>query len=231
MDERILIVAAHPDDEILGCGGTIAKFRDSGADVRVVFLAEGVTARFDPPMFDTPDVKARSERRNRNAVRALDIVGVPAASVFVNTRPCGRLDTVPQIDLVKEIERHVANFRPTRIFTHAAADTNVDHGVTFRAALVAARPVDRPWLRSLYSFEVLSSTEWNTTVAFAPTVFFDITRTIDRKIAALAAYEDEMREVPHPRSPEMLRALAQFRGAQVGVRFAEGFALVRGLEA
>ena len=107
-------------------------------------------------------------------------------------------------------------------------DPNVDHGLAFRATLVAVRPVNRPWLRAVYSFEVLSSTEWNPTAPFAPTAFFDITATIERKVAALAAYEDEMRQSPHPRSPETVRALAQFRGTQVGVAYAEG--LVRHAE-
>jgi LmbE family N-acetylglucosaminyl deacetylase len=230
MNERILVVAAHPDDDVLGCGGTIARFRDAGADVRVIFLAEGITARYEPSQFDDPDVRARSERRNRNAVRALDILGVPADSVFVNARPCARLDGVPMIDLAKEIERHLADFKPNRVFTHTPDDPNVDHGLAFRATLVAVRPVNRPWLRAVYSYEVLSSTEWNTTAPFAPTAFFDVTATIERKVSALAAYEDEMRPIPHPRSPETLRALAQFRGAQAGVRYAEGFGLIRSLD-
>lgn len=229
MDERILVIAAHPDDEVLGCGGTIARVAGFGAAVRVVFLAEGVTARFDPCDFVTPDVRQRSERRNRNALKALDILGVPADQVFVHTRPCCRLDAVPLIDLTKEVERHIAEFQPTRVFTHSTDDPNVDHGLAFRATLVAVRPLDGSPVRAVYSYEVLSSTEWNTTSPFMPTAFFDIGGTIDRKLAALAAYEDEMRPAPHPRSPEVVRALAQFRGAQAGVGHAEGFALVRSL--
>lgn len=227
MDERVLVIAAHPDDEVLGCGGTIARYADAGAAVRVVFLAEGVTARFDPVEFSRPEVREWSERRNRNALRALAILGVPADQVFVHSRPCCRLDEVPLIDLTKQVERHIAEFRPTRVFTHSADDPNVDHGLAFRATLVAVRPLEGSPVRAVYSFEVLSSTEWNTTSPFTPTAFFDVGAGMDRKLAALAAYEDEMRPAPHPRSPEVLRALAQFRGAQAGVVFAEGFALVR----
>lgn len=226
-DERLLIVAAHPDDEVLGCGGTIARAADAGAAVRVIFLAEGVTARFNPDQFDNPEVRAWSERRNANAFRALDVLGVPAGQVFVQTRPCCRLDGVPLIDLTKEIERHMGDFQPTRVFTHSPDDPNVDHGAAFRATLVAIRPLNRPWLRAVYSFEVPSATEWNPTSPFAPNAFFDITDGMDRKVAALAAYEDEMCPPPHPRSEEVLRGLARFRGAQAGLAYAEGFALVR----
>ncbi len=229
-NDRLLIVAAHPDDEILGCGGMIARAVDADAAVRVVFLAEGVTARFEPAQFDFPEVRMWSERRNANAYRALAVLGVPQEQVFVQSRPCCRLDGVPLIELSKEIERHVKDFCPTRLLTLSADDPNVDHGAAFRAVLVAARPVDGSRLSAVYAFEVLSATEWNPTRPFAPTAFFDITSTIDRKVAALDAYEDEMRAPPHPRSEEVLRGLARFRGAQAGVQYAEGFALIRAID-
>lgn len=224
---RLLVVAAHPDDEVLGCGGTIARYRDVGDDVRVVFLAEGVTARFDPSQFDTPEVRERSARRNANALRAMAVLGVPPDQVFVEQRPCCRLDQVPQIDLVKQIERHIADFRPTELFTHAAADTNVDHRMAHQAVLTAVRPLNRTYLETVAAFEVLSSTEWNPTVPFPATLFYDIGVGMERKVAALAAYEDEMMPAPHPRSETVLRALAQYRGAQAGVAYAEAFSIIR----
>lgn len=224
---RLLVVAAHPDDEVLGCGGTIARFRDAGHDVRVVMLAEGVTARFDPSEFATPQVQEWSARRNANAYRALAVLGVPSDQVFVEQRPCCRLDMVPQIDLVKQIERHIADFRPTDLFTHAAADTNVDHRMAHQAVLTAVRPLNRTFLETVAAFEVLSSTEWNSTVPFPATLFYDIGAGIDRKVAALAAYDDEMMPAPHPRSETVLRALANFRGAQAGVAYAEAFSIIR----
>ncbi len=229
--ERILVVAAHPDDEVLGCGGTIAKYRKVGYDVRVVFLAEGITARYRPDEFDLPEVTGKIERRNANAKRALALLDVDGKDVFTSLRHCCRLDQTPLIELTKEIERHLVDFKPTRLFTHSTDDTNVDHGFVHRAVLAAARPVAKERrLRAIYAFEVLSSSEWNTLQPFAPTIFHDITGHVDTKIAALAAYEDEMRAAPHPRSPDVVRALATFRGAQMGAAFAEGFVLVRGID-
>lgn len=228
--ERILVVAAHPDDEVLGCGGTIARFVALGHQVRVMFLAEGITARYDPPEFERPDVVAQIERRNANGVRALGILGVPAESVFLSQRYCCRLDQVPQIELVKDIEGHIREFEPTRILTHGPSDANVDHRLAHSCILPAVRPLGGPRIRAIYGFEVLSSTEWNPTAPFPATAFFDISEWMDAKLNALRAYEDELREAPHPRSESVVRALAAYRGAQVGVQYAEGFMLVRALD-
>lgn len=225
------MVAAHPDDEVLGCGGTIAKFGESGAALRVVFLAEGITARYDPPDFAAPKVKEESQARNANAVKALAVLGVESEAVFVAERPCCRLDQVPLIDLVKEIEGHIREFRPSQILTHWGQDTNIDHCLVHRAVLAATRPIAIPFLRRILAFEVLSSSEWNTTAAFPAQAFHDITGQIERKLEAMAAYGDEMREAPHPRSAQVIRGLASFRGAQAGVPYAEGFSLIRSLEA
>lgn len=227
MPERILVIAAHPDDEVLGCGGTIAHHVSRDEQVRVVFLAEGVLARYEPAEFERDDIQAASAQRNANARKALTILGVAPGEVFLSKRPCCRLDQMPQIELAKEIERHLSDFQPTRLFTHSAHDVNVDHRMAYAAVLTATRPVSSGQLRMVLSFEVLSSTEWNTATPFAPTIFQDISAFIDRKIEALAAYGDEMRPAPHPRSPEVLRALSIFRGAQAGMRHAEAFSLVR----
>lgn len=229
--ERVLVIAAHPDDEVLGCGGTIARFRDANAPVRVVFLAEGITARYDPPEFETPKVKAESAARNANAVKALALLGVEREAVFLAERPCCRLDQVPLIDLVKEVEGHIREFRPSQLLTHWGQDTNIDHCLAHRAVLAATRPIAIPYLRRILAFEVLSSSEWNTTTAFPANAFHDITGQIDRKLEAMAAYGDEMRQPPHPRSAQVIRGLASFRGAQAGVTYAEGFSLIRSLEA
>lgn len=228
--ERLLVVAAHPDDEVLGCGGMIARFVDAGAAVRVIFLAEGITARYLPDQFSDPVVVGKTERRNRNALAANAILGVPAEQVFVEQRYCCRLDQVPLIDLVRQIEHHINEFRPTRLFTHTDSDPNVDHGLVHRAVLAAARPISDAAPRVIYAFEVLSSTEWNPQHPFRGQVFFDVSTTIDRKVRALAAYDDEMQPPPHPRSEEVVRALARFRGAAAGYHFAEAFQLVRSLD-
>lgn len=227
---RTLVVAAHPDDEVLGCGGTIARLRDAGAPVRVVFLAEGITARYDLPEFETASVRAEIDRRNQNAFRALDLLGVPREEVFTAERYCCRLDQVPLIELSKQIERHIRDFRPERLFCHAPDDVNVDHRIGHQATLAATRPLDPNGPRSILAFEVLSSTEWNPLKPFPANTFIDIASALDRKVAALAAYEGEMRTAPHPRSDEVVRALARFRGTQAGLAAAEGFTLVRSIE-
>jgi LmbE family N-acetylglucosaminyl deacetylase len=229
MPERILVIAAHPDDEVLGCGGTIAHHTRRGDQVRVVFLAEGVLARYEQAEFEREDVQATSAKRNANAHKALAILGVALEEVFLSKRPCCRLDQVAQIDVAKEIERHLRDFQPTRLLTHAAHDVNVDHRIVYAAVVTATRPVSRSQLRMILSFEVLSSTEWNTAVPFAPTAFQNIDDFIDAKIEALAAYENEMRPAPHPRSQEVLRALSVFRGAQAGMRHAEAFSVIRAI--
>jgi len=225
----LLVIAAHPDDEVLGCGGTIARHARKGLPIRVVFLAEGVTARFAEDELTQKDVKAASLKRNGDALRALKTLGVPNDAVFLGERYCCRLDTIPMIDLVKEIEGHIRAMKPGRILFHSESDVNIDHRLAYEAVLSAARPV-WPWPIDLLTFEVLSSTEWNYEKAFAPTTFVDIGEFIDMKIAALIAYEDEVRPPPHPRSEAVLSALATFRGAQAGVRFAEAFKTVRRLE-
>jgi LmbE family N-acetylglucosaminyl deacetylase len=227
--KRILVVAAHPDDEVLGCGGTIARARDDNADVRVVFLAEGVTSRYDFNQINSPEVLAASQQRNANAIAALAVLGVPENEIFLSQRPCCRLDQVPLLDLTKQIEQHLRDFRPDTVFTHAAHDPNVDHRSAFNALLPAVRPLHALDPAIICSFEILSSTEWNPTAPFPANYFVDITTSIDRKIAALAAYGAEMRSAPHPRSDEVIRSLAQFRGAQSGRRYAEGFSLIRAI--
>lgn len=228
-DDRVLVVAAHPDDEVLGCGGTIGLFRRAGVRVRVIMLAEGITARFNQDQFDQPDVQEMIHVRQANALKALSVLGVEESDIFQEERYCCRLDQVPLIDLVKQIEHHINDFKPTRIFSHSPDDPNIDHGLVYRALLAATRPLNRDFLRAIYAFEVPSSTEWNPLKPFMANVFFDISTTIDDKIKAMAAYGDEMRAPPHPRSEKVLRALARVRGAQCGADFAEGFTLVRSL--
>lgn len=227
---RVLVVAAHPDDETLGCGGTIAKHAESGDDVFVLFLAEGISARFRQSKIDSPEVLALSKRRNGHAVRALEVLGVPQASVSLSMRPCCRLDAEPHIEIVKEIEASIAAIRPATVYTHAAQDVNIDHRIVHSAVLAACRPAAESSIRSVYAFEVLSSTEWNPAAPFACTAFQDITDQMDRKIAAMKAYEDEMRAPPHPRSEAAIRSLATFRGGQAGVHYAEAFQLIRAVD-
>ncbi|WP_135081494.1 PIG-L deacetylase family protein [Terasakiella sp. SH-1] len=228
--ERFLIIAAHPDDEVLGCGATIALARQKNIPVRVVFLAEGVTARYDEKVLESAEVKEKSVKRNQNAIRALKFLRMTEEEIYLGSRYCCRLDEVSLIDLTKEIEHHIKDFNPTRIFGHSAHDANIDHRLSYKALLAAARPATSRAFKAIYAYEVLSSTEWNPLQPFMATSFVDVTQTIDLKIEAMQAYEDEMLPAPHPRSEEVLRSLAQYRGTQVGVKYAEAFTLIRSLD-
>jgi LmbE family N-acetylglucosaminyl deacetylase len=230
MNKRVLIVAAHPDDEVLGCGGLIAKYRAKEVDVRVIFLAEGVTSRYDTEELSADHVLIERDRRNSNAIKALKILSVDPSEIFTSTRNCCRFDQILQLDLVKEIEQHISEWSPTHLYTHSPDDVNIDHRITYQAVLAASRPIASSTLLEIYSFEVLSSTEWNTLKPFKANTFVDISSYIDLKISAMEAYEGEFREEPHPRSKTAIQALSRYRGAQSGLLHAEAFSLVRMLK-
>jgi LmbE family N-acetylglucosaminyl deacetylase len=221
-----LVVAAHPDDEVLGCGGTIAKMADEGWSVHVLILAEGATSR--------------SRKRDRNAKRgelsalvksakaAAKVLG--AKSVEVLAFADNRMDGVELLDVVKAVEDRIAKFGPTRVLTHHRGDVNVDHQMVHDAVLAAVRPLPGTTVREVLFFEVASSTEWrpaSSLPAFAPALFVDIGLTIDRKLRALEAYSSELRAFPHPRSKEAVEHLARWRGATAGVMAAEAFEVGR----
>ena len=186
--------------------------------------------RFAREDSESAAAQAALKEREANAKKALALLGVAADDIFLDRRRCCELDVMPQVDLVKAIERHLREFRPTQLYTHAAADTNIDHRMVHSAALTAARPL-WPGLKEVAAFEIPSSTDWNPTAPFAPTLFVDISGTIKAKLAAAAAYGSEMPPPPHSRSVESLEALARVRGSQAGVMFAEGFQVLRRVEA
>jgi LmbE family N-acetylglucosaminyl deacetylase len=222
---RVLVIAAHPDDEILGCGGTAARLVAEGHDVHFAILGEGMTSRHPQPT-DADASQLAMLRQQAHAAAAT--VGVK--NLVLRKLPDNRLDTVPLLEVVKIVEDLIDRVRPEVIYTHHPGDLNVDHGVIHRAVLTATRPLAGQPVREIYAFEVPSSTEWafqRIEPAFRPNVFVDITRTIEKKIAAMACYETEARTFPHPRSPEALRALATHWGSVVGCDAAEAFELVR----
>ena len=230
MKKKVLIVAAHPDDEVLGCGGIIAKYRAEGHAVRVIFLAEGVTSRYENDELSEDHVLIERDRRNSNAIKALKILSVDSSEIFTSVRNCCRFDQILQLELVKEIEKHISKWSPTHLYTHSPNDVNVDHRITYKAVLAASRPIISSTLLEIYSFEVLSSTEWNTLQPFKANTFVDISSYIDLKIRAMEAYEGELRKEPHPRSKTAIQALSRYRGAQSGFSYAEAFSLVRMLK-
>ena len=223
--ERVLVAAAHPDDEILGCGGTIALHAAQGAAVHVLILGEGMTSRGHsrPAGLQAGDL----EGLRRSAREAASVLGVQ--NTLFHDFPDNRFDTVPLLEIVKVIEKVVADVRPTTVYTHHPGDLNVDHGRTCAAVLAACRPLPGASVRCLYAFEVPSSTEWTGPVGdpFQPTLFVDIGRTLDLKLRAMACYQTELRDWPHPRSLKAIEHLARWRGATAGREAAEAFAVLR----
>jgi LmbE family N-acetylglucosaminyl deacetylase len=222
---NVLIVAAHPDDEVLGCGGTMARLAAEGAAVSVLILAEGLTSRADfDPVRDAGQLRIHHER----ARRAGTLLGV--REVTVESFPDNRMDTVPLLQVAQRIEREITRVQPEIVFTQHGGDLNIDHAVTFRATLTATRPVAGCPVRRLYAYEVGSSTEWafgQFEPRFAPQVFFDIAPHLENKVAAMQIYESEARAFPHPRSPEAIRAAAQRWGSVAGLPAAEAFCCIR----
>lgn len=225
--KKILVVAAHPDDEVLGCGATMARLVREGHDVRIAILAEGITSRSRAR--EEADARQLSDLHN-HARRAAAVLGIEHVSL--HGLPDNRLDTVPLLDVAKVIEQLVSEFQPVRIYTHHPGDLNVDHAVVSRAVMIATRPMQHCPVKELFQFEVASSTEWafqQFEPAFRPNVFVDVAATVDLKLKAMACYESESRPFPHPRSPEALRAIARRWGSVAGVEAAEAFQLVRAL--
>jgi LmbE family N-acetylglucosaminyl deacetylase len=221
-----LVVAAHPDDEVLGCGGTVARMSSEGWSVHVLIVAEGATSRDSSRDRDARQGELSELARAANAANAI----LGAASVVLGDLPDNRMDSIDLLDVVKLVESAVSTHRPSLVFTHHVGDLNVDHRVLHNAVVIACRPLPGSCVEELLFFEVASSTEWTPSTsgpAFAPTVFYDITAHLQAKLAALAAYESEMRPFPHARSLKALEALAIWRGASCGFDAAEAFALGR----
>jgi len=219
----ILVVAAHPDDETLGCGGTIARLTQQGTEVHVAFLADGVGAR-DPGQAKEEELAARREAA-RSACR---IVGANPPTFY--DLPDNQLDTVSLLEITQRVEALIERYKPDAVLAHHAGDVNIDHQRVHEAVVTACRPQPGHPVRRLLFFEVASSTEWQPTdsaPAFRPQVFVDIAQTLPAKLEALRAYEAEMRPWPHSRSLAAAEHHARWRGATVGVEAAEAFMLGR----
>lgn len=224
----VLVVAAHPDDEVLGCGGTIARHADAGDTVQVLIVAEGATSR--QQQRDRGEVAKELCSLAQAAQAAGEILG--AAGVELLDLPDNRLDSLDRLDLIKLIEERIALYQPQVVYVHHAGDVNIDHRRLHEAVVTAGRPTPGQPVRRLLSYEVASSTEWQTpgsAPVFQPNWFVDISAQWPRKRQALEAYVSEMRPWPHTRSIKALEHLARWRGAQVGVEAAEAFCLMREL--
>ena len=217
-ENKILIVASHPDDEILGCAGTVARMVKEGAEARTLILGEGPTARGILTESDLEKVwNIAKDANEKIGVEVVYLVG------FVDNM----LDTLPLLEITKKVESYIEDFRPDIIFTHFKDDLNIDHRITYQAVITATRPMQGQTVKEIYSFEIPSSTEWAFPTSFSPDVFWDIDSTLDNKIKALDCYGDELRPYPHPRSEEGIEYLAGYRGMQCGCEYAEAFKTVR----
>ena len=228
-DGSALVVAAHPDDEVLGCGGTLARMAGRGHPVHVLLLADGETSRGAGAR--PQGERNRMAKRRKAAEAAGKILGL--ASLQLLDLPDNRLDTVALLDVVRQVETVVKRRRPAIVMTHHAGDVNIDHRVVHDAVIAACRPQPGHSVRTLLFFEVPSSTEWrppSSAQPFDPNWFVDISTTLPKKLRALEAYEAEMRPFPHPRSVEAVKALAKWRGASMGMVAAEAFVLGRRLD-
>ena len=219
MSKQILVVAAHPDDEVLGCAGTVARHANDGDKVHMVFMSDGVTSRSD---VDSNEVEARKQA----AKNASNILGISESPRFLGF-PDNRMDTLALLDIVQTLEQVINEIDPEVVYTHHSGDLNIDHKITHQAVMTACRPQPECSVREIYSFEVLSSTEWSTNNPFTPNYFVDISGTLELKISAIKAYGSELRIFPHARSIEAIRALANYRGASVGIKTAEAFKVER----
>jgi LmbE family N-acetylglucosaminyl deacetylase len=223
---KVLIVSAHPDDEVLGCGGTIARHADAGDQVQVLIMAEGATSRqLHRDRVQASEELSALEEAAKTAGKILGAVGVELLDL-----PDNRLDSLDRLDLIKQTENRIGCYQPEVIYVHHAGDVNVDHRRLHEAVTTACRPTPGQQVRRILSYEVASSSEWQlpgSGPAFTPNWFVDISGQWDRKREALLAYASEMRAWPHARSLEALEHLARWRGAQVGVEAAEAFFLLR----
>lgn len=218
----VLIVAAHADDEVLGCGGTIARHIANGDDVSIVFMTNGVAAR------DNAEKKTNAISNRKIAAQlALRTLGVNDIHQF--NFPDNRMDTIALLDVVQALEGVISLSKPDTIYTHFLNDLNVDHQFTHKAVMTACRPQQGSAVNKILSFEVLSSTEWNSPSlnAFKPQYIVDISKFWDDKVASLKCYDLEMRKFPHSRSYECVEALAVLRGATNGFNKAEAFHVER----
>lgn len=227
--KRILIIAAHPDDEILGCGGSVAKWIRQGHNVSSLIMSEGSTSR---------DNKRNRKKRHKEisdlqiaAKKSAKILGVKLIKFF--NFPDNRMDSVNLIDVVKLIEKQIKLLKPDTVVTHHHGDLNVDHKIVHEAVLTSCRPQKNNTVKRILSFEIPSSTEWtspNKKTTFIPNHFEDISKTLKLKLRALKEYKMEMRVWPHPRSLKGVKYLANWRGSTIGCNSAEAFMLVRNIE-
>ena len=219
MKKSIVAIFAHPDDEVLGCGGSLALHKSLGDSVHVLILSKGLKSR-PKNAYSFKNFKIQIQNANK-------VLGVESTKIL--DYPDNAFDSVNFIDIVKSIESFLDLKKPNIIYTHHVGDINIDHEITHKAVLTASRPTGRSQIKKILSCEVNSSTEWsfNSKFSFSPNYFINIEKTIEHKKRALLEYKNEIRKYPHPRSIDGLEVLAKYRGMQSGLSYAESFIISR----
>ena len=228
--DRVLVVAAHPDDEVLGCGGTIVRHAMAGDEVNILILAQGMLARAEKDDFESYH-KKQNDLKERS-FRVAELLG--AKDVIHLDFPDNRMDSVDLLNIIKRIEEFIDRIRPQIIYTHHGGDLNIDHTITAKAVVTATRPLRGGIVPEICAFEILSSTEWafgQDSIPFRPNYFIGIDPYTDKKIEAINIYRTETEPYPYPRSPDAIRALAKRRGSQSGLKAAEAFMILRRIAA
>ncbi|MBF7066977.1 PIG-L family deacetylase [Campylobacter volucris] len=219
MKNKILIIAAHPDDEVLGCFGAVGKMIKQGYEAYTLILGEGKTSR------NEENIENQKSILENELILANNIIGVK--KVFREYFPDNSFDKVALLEIVKAIENTKNEIKPDIIFTHYENDLNIDHQITYQATITATRSLPDESVKEIYSFEVLSSTEWKYPLSFSPDVFYDISDTLNLKLKAMSCYKSELKDFPHPRSLEGIELNAKYNGMRVGLKYAEAFKSIK----
>lgn len=230
-NKRILVVVAHPDDEVLGLGASIHRLiNDYDCVARAVILGEGITSRANER--DVEQWKEELALHRSNIETASNHIGYHSLGIY--NFPDNRFDSIALLDIIKTIEKEKEEFQPNAIFTHHGGDVNIDHQKTFEAVITASRPMSHESVSQIFTFETMSGTEWRASSDpryFIPNFFIEIRESgLESKIKAMESYEFEKRAYPHPRSPEALRVRAQMWGIANGVNMAEAFQVIRSID-
>jgi LmbE family N-acetylglucosaminyl deacetylase len=235
---KILVIAAHPDDEVLGMGGTITKYVKNGDSVKIIIMATGIFSRrsfnntnasvYEVDESVLGEMSKQVQNLQKDAIKASKIMGVKDVE-FLNF-PDNEMDKKSNLEITKKIESIISKFKPDIVFTHSQHDVNIDHRIIYDATITATRPFSKFKVKEVISFEVPSSTEWYFPSKFSPNMFIDINKELSTKIKALSAYKTEINDFPHPRSLEGIEVIAKHWGTVSGFNASEAFYIVRQLK-